>query len=226
MEYIIHKKANEEMALLAQKHEACLVAFSGGKDSLVCLDLACRHFKKVLPFNLYFVPGLKCIEDNLDIARKKYRLNILYYPSFLLFNVIRRQIYCKSSIKTFESIKPLSLIDIYKAIMYDTGIEIIINGAKKSDSMWRRQKYFTYMKHSFISYPLVDWRKIDVMAYLKIHNLPIPVSSGHGSTGVDLSEPSIRWLHDQHHDDYLILRKWFPLVEAVIKRRNWYGAKE
>lgn len=211
------------MAKLAQKNDACLVAFSGGKDSLVCLDLACRHFKKVVPFFLYFIPGLKCVEKNLDAAESRYGLDILYYPHFLLFEAITKQLYCKSSNETFIKLRPFGLIDIYRVIMHDTGIDIVINGAKKSDSLWRRQKYFKYMTHDFIFYPLVEWRKNDILAYLAMHDLSLPLSSGRGSTGVDLSTPSLCWLHDNHYDDYLTVKKMFPLVEAVIKRREWYG---
>ena len=63
----------------------------------------------------------------------------------------------------------------------------------------------------------------DVFAYLKNQKIPLPPSSGRAATGVDLSTPSILWLHDTYPADYEKLRAHFPYVQAVVERRRFYG---
>ena len=46
--------------------DACLVAFSGGKDSLVVMDMSLRSFSRVEAFFMYLVPGLESVELELE----------------------------------------------------------------------------------------------------------------------------------------------------------------
>lgn len=226
MEYTIIKEANNFMADMAKKNNnACLVAFSGGKDSLVCLDLACRHFKRVVPFFMSLIPGLCCIDEKMAIVKDRYGLDILRYPHFLLFKALKYSIYCRTSYKIFNELEDFGLTAIYKAIISDTGVDTIINGSKETDSLWRRQKYFKFMTFENVIYPLKQWRKIDVLSYLKIYKIPLPSSSGAQSTGVDLSTASLLWLYDNYPDDFERLQAYFPFIGAVVKRREYYGIK-
>jgi len=56
----------------AAAHKRVLVAYSGGKDSIATLDLCVKTFgiENVECFFMYFIPGLRCVEDELDKARK------------------------------------------------------------------------------------------------------------------------------------------------------------
>lgn len=225
MEYTIIKEAHEQMTGLAEKHPAVLVAFSGGKDSLVCLDLAVKHFKRVVPFFLFLVPDLRCIDERLQKAVDIYKLKIVTYPHFLLFNLMAQGIYCKKTLSSARWMREFGLTDIYKAIIHDTGINLIINGAKESDSLWRRQKFFKFYTFENAVYPLRKWRKNDVLAYLKMNGIPMPATSAGGSTGIDLSTPSILWLNDNYPDDFMKMQSYFPFVGAVVKRREYHGIK-
>ncbi len=223
MEYTIIKEAHEEMARLAKMHQEVLVAFSGGKDSLVVLDLACRHFKRVVPFFMFLVPGLRCQEEKMRIVRERWGLEVLNYPHFLLFKAFAFGLYCNRTVMTSTGMPDFGLTDIYKAVISDTGIRFIVNGSKETDSLWRRQKYFKFMTFENVIYPIKTWRKHDVLSYLKMNNIPLPSSSGHQSTGIDLSTPSLLWLHDKYPDDFERLRNYFPYIGAVVKRRQWHG---
>lgn len=225
MEYVLFTETMKELKRMGGKHDAALVAFSGGKDSLVCLDMACKTFKRVVPFFQFLVPGLRCIDEKMTIVKEKYGLDVLYYPHFLLFKALRNRVYCSSSLKTADRVKEYSLTDVYKTIIHDTGIQLVINGSKESDSLWRRQKYFKFMTFQNVYYPLKKWRKGDILAYLKMNNIPLPSSSGHQSTGVDLSTPSLLWLHDNYPDDFERMERHFPFIGAVVKRREYYGIK-
>lgn len=135
MEYVLFTETKREMQKMAARHDSVLVAFSGGKDSLVCLDLACKVFKRVIPFFMFFVPGLRCIDEKMLIVKDRYGLDVLQYPHMLYFRAIRERLYCTTSVQTESKIKEFGLTDIYKVICHDTGINLIINGSKETDNM-------------------------------------------------------------------------------------------
>lgn len=222
MEYKIFTETLKDLESLSRKTDSILVAFSGGKDSLVCLDLCVRTFKRVVPFFLYFVPGLRCIEEQLDRARQRYGLEILQYPHWLLFRCLKWEVFCTSHWRNEVEMWEPKINDIHAAIIYETGIPFVVQGAKQSDSMWRR-RYFTINKFDRIVYPLKKWHKRDVLAYLKIRGIPTPPSEGKNANGVDLTAPSVLWLYDKYPDDYQKMIEWFPFAAAIVKRRDWYG---
>jgi 3'-phosphoadenosine 5'-phosphosulfate sulfotransferase (PAPS reductase)/FAD synthetase len=225
MEYTIIKEAHEQMAQLAKRHNGAVVAFSGGKDSLVCLDLAVKHFRRVVPVFMFLVPGLRCIDEKLQVVRDRWHLEVLHYPHLLFFRAYENSLYCKKSIRMAKFLKEFGLNEIYKAIMHDTGINLIVNGSKEADSLWRKTKFFKFYTMENVVYPLKKWRKNDVLAYLQMEKIPIPASSGAASTGVDLSTPSLLWLHDAYPDDFGRMEWYFPFIGAVVKRRELHGIK-
>jgi hypothetical protein len=71
--------------------------------------------------------------------------------------------------------------------------------------------------------PIAKWHKYDVLAYLKTQGIEPPPSSGKSATGVDLSVPSLLWLHDTFPEDFERLCRMFPYARAVVARRDFYG---
>lgn len=200
--------------------EAVLVAFSGGKDSLVVLDLCSRVFSRVVAFYMYFVPGLSFIEEQLAAASKRWSCEILQYPHRSFIDAIKGGVFC-NNYHSFDDLPSWKPKDIYNLVSMDTGIKLVCTGAKEAD-FWQRK---SMLKKEILPgvHPLQKWNKFDVMAYLKHHNIPLPECSGRMATGVDLSAPSILWLHDTHRSDFEKLCEWFPYAEAVVKRREFYG---
>jgi hypothetical protein len=162
MEYVLFSETIKELQKIAARHESILVAFSGGKDSWCCLDLCYKIFKRVKAFFLYFIPELECIEVELDKARQRYGVEILQYPHWLFFRCIKEGVYCDWYWKNINIWEP-KINDIHMAIIADTGIDLICQGAKESDSMWRR-RYFTINRFDRVIYPLKKWQKIDVIS--------------------------------------------------------------
>jgi sulfate adenylyltransferase subunit 2 len=204
----------------AAADDAVVVFYSGGKDSLCVMDLCTRAFKRVVGVFMYLVPGLACVEKQLDFARQKWGVPILQYPHWVLAKCLADGMYCNNP-SVVDDLE-LSLGDIYAAVRQDTGFKLIAHGAKKSDSLWRRRSLTTHHYENVI-YPIVEWNKFDVMGYLKSHDIPLPDSSAGNATGIDLSTLSLLWLHDHHPQDFQALCKVFPYAPAAVHRRQWYG---
>ena len=164
------------------------------------------------------------MERELEKARRRYGLTILQYPHWLFFRCAKEGIYCDSSWQNHDLYEP-KINDIHKAIISVTGIDLICQGAKDADSMWRR-RYFTINKFDSVCYPLKKWQKIDVLSYLRLNNIEIPDSSGKNAGGIDLSTPSLLWLYDNYPNDFNELLKYFPQAEAVVWRRRYYGKEK
>jgi 3'-phosphoadenosine 5'-phosphosulfate sulfotransferase (PAPS reductase)/FAD synthetase len=219
------KETFQKLKMSADLEDNILVSYSGGKDSLAVLDLCKKTFKNVKCFFMYFVPGLDCIEKQLEYARARWSVEILQYPHWGLSKVLRAGVYCHPKLQ-FDKIKETKLKDIYVKVMADTGIKLIATGAKAADGFWRRRYTKATIgsgQYDFLLQPVYDWNKYDVLAYLKTNDIPIPDNDGRNATGVDLSSASLLWLHDKHPQDFKKLLKYFPLAEAVIKKREYFG---
>ena len=216
----------DTLDLLREKREetdTILVAFSGGKDSLVCLDLCCRIFPVVKCFFMHFVPNLKCTEDSLDYARVRWKVNIAQYPHWVLIKCLKDGIYCDQGHQQ-DNLPDWTLRDVYDLARAEAGCKYIVNGAKDADSLWRRRFFNTTKGWTDMVYPIRKWNKMDVLAYCKVRQIPVPkLSTTASATGVDLSTPSLLFLHQHYPEDFQRLLKWFPYAEAVIKREEFYG---
>lgn len=198
-----------------------IVAYSGGKDSRVVMDLCVRNFTHVKAFFMEFIPNLDSVELELDEARARWGVEIVKYPHWIARKAIAMETYTNSWYE-HDTLPEWNLQDVYAIAMLDLQIGKIATGAKASDSAWRRRFMSTFKPKDVIN-PIASWMKYDVISYLKAHGIPVPESSGHSATGIDLSVPSLLWLHDQHPQDFDRLLRVFPFAQAVVERRRLYG---
>lgn len=218
-------KTLQRMERFSQQHEEVLVSYSGGKDSLVTLDIAHKYFKKITCFFMYFVRGLEVAEAMLDLARQRYGVEILQYPHWATLIEYSQNGYRWPSQRLSALPDDISIHHVERLVMSDTHIPIILHGGKRSDSQWRRQQMNIDKKagRNHRIYPLEDWNKHHVHSYLVRNNLPIPPSDGSAASGLGLTASCILWLYDAHRADYLKVKRIFPFVEAVVRRREFYG---
>lgn len=214
----------KELEVMGTLYDGVLVSFSGGKESLVTLDLCSRTFKRVVCFFMYLVPNLRVCEEQLDYGRKRYGVEILQYPHWSTVAALRNGVYSPNHISKDWLPKDYCLSDVYALARQDSGLKLVANGIKKADSEFRRKNVAAFQRKDVFC-PLKDFNKLHVTAYLGLHKIPLPKSSGKSATGVDLSVPSLCWLHDSYPDDFEKLLQWYPYADAAISRRAFFGIK-
>lgn len=212
----------------ASEHDSVVVAYSDGKDSRAVMDLCLRSFKRVHAFYMYFIPGMECVEPALQAAEEKFSRSAAFegpirrYPHWLLRKCLADGVYCRAL--SDDGLPQWKLHDVYATAAKDAGATLVATGAKATDSTWRRRMMGTWGKN--VLYPIGDWNKFQVLGYLRTRGIAIPASSGKSATGIDLSLPSLLWLHDTYPDDFERLCAVFPFARAVVKRREFFGDEQ
>jgi PP-loop superfamily ATP-utilizing enzyme len=211
-----------ELETLAETHERVAVGFSGGKDSLTVLDLAVRHFKTVIPYFYYFVPGIKCEEAKIASAFERYGLTPLRYPAVEGIEALRIGLFCDEH-DQFDGLN-LTRRTLYNWIKANTRATLILDGEKKSDGIFRRRRMANQAKTmADVVHPIREWLKWEVLSYLKTRNIPVP-DAGRGDTGaVCLIDAEVLHLYKHHREDFDTLAGYFPYVWSVIYREQWFG---
>ncbi len=207
------------LELAKQRSDAALVSFSGGKDSLVVLDMACRTFSRVEAFFMYLVPGVRVVEDVIDESAARFGVTVHRIPHWIAFQALRTGHYCDP----FEGMPDVALRDIYQRMIEATGVPQVLTGARGTEGVWRRREMKKTGSWSEVIYPIAGWSRMDVLSYLASRDIPLPPARGDEANGIGLSGPNVLWLYDNFREDYERVRAVFPYVEAIIRRRDWFG---
>lgn len=226
MSRVIMDSTKEVQDLAREYPEGVIVSYSGGKDSMVILKMASMFFRRVVGCNFYFVKGLK-YEDELILRGTEVCPSIEWhrYPHWAYWKYLSNGVF---NLGGYYNVPDLQMTDIWDMCRQDTGLRLVINGAKLSDGVMRKN-FFGNIKDSHryehVKFPLKHWRKQHVLAYIAQHKLHLAELSASAkvSSGVGLSNECILWLYDKHREDYERVRAVFPLIEAVVARREFYG---
>lgn len=208
-----------------KKSSSIIVSYSGGKDSCVVMDLCVKEIPEVQAFFMEFVPGLDYTAGIVEKCIKTWGVTPLLLPAWQFYQGIHHGFYRLSRQETRDGADGITLPLVHQAARQHFGINTIATGYRTSDSPWRRQTMGSHSKETEkLIHPLAGWNKWHVLAYAKEHNLPIPTdTSADDGSGLSLSVQSIFWLYDYHPSDFWRLQSWFPFIEAVIARREYYG---
>lgn len=193
-----------------------IVAFSGGKDSIVVLDLCFRYFKKVRPFFMYIVPDLSFEERTLEWYERKYQTEITRIPHMETSNWFRYGVFSRPD----DDISIISINDIYHYMRIKEDMWWIAAGERRADSMVRN----AMIKHSGSIdtkrgriYPIVEWKKQDVLAYIKYHNLYLGRDSKLlGFSFRSLQGRELAKIKQEFPDDYKKILRIYPFAEAAV----------
>lgn len=198
--------------------DSIIVGFSGGKDSIVTLDLCVRNFKNVFPFFMYLVPGLSFQEAQIRWYEQKYGLEVMRIPHPMLSTWLRWGCYRKAGYDRQE----ITFNDIYNYVRIETGAWWIGAGERIADSIIRRamiKKSGTVDEQRGRVYPVGHFRKADVLAYIKAKRLKLTPEYkilGYSFRGID---PCDMVKIKRHYPaDYARIEAMFPFVGAGVFR--------
>lgn len=157
----------------AKVTDSVIVGFSGGKDSIVTLDLCMRYFDRVQPFFMYIVPGLEFQERTLQWYEDRYSTEIIRLPHFETSNFLRYGSFREPDMR----VPIVSITDVYGYLRVRTGITWIAAGERIADSIIRRamiKRTGSIDQKRGRFYPIAYWNKREVMSYIKHHKLKLP----------------------------------------------------
>lgn len=202
------------------------VSFSGGKDSLIVLDLAVSVFgaPNVHPYFLYFIRGLRCTESRLQAAERRWGVTIQQFPNPAIADAIswgdfthRRQVFRRQ----------LTDDDIQRVFRRRTGCEWLLFGHRSDESLQRRGMISAASDDDMRgrstrlhkAWPIHNWTPRTCFSYLRNRRIPLPPDFGGGDTSdLSLSTGCLLWLRQYYPDDYETVCKQFPLAESLIVR--------
>lgn len=172
--------------------------YSAGKDSMALLDLLYPHFKEIHLVFMYFVKDLEHINRYLNWTLSKYpKCTLTQIPHWNLTYILRSGTYCVPNPK----VKLLKLADIDNAMRLKFGVNYVFYGMKKADSLNRRLMLNTYQngENAGKVYPLSDWTNKDVLAYMNLKKLPVPVRySTKASGGIGFNPECFKWMKENY----------------------------
>ena len=203
--------------------DSVIVAFSGGKDSIVTLDLCFRYFKRVQPFFMYLVPDLEFQERMLRWYEKKYKTEIMRIPHFEVSDFLK---YGAFTLRDF-GVDIVKINDIYEYMRQETGIHWIAAGERCADSivrnaMIKQSGSIDHKRGRF--YPLAYWKKQEILQYIKHKKLYLsPEQKRLGFSFRSLAGSELAVIKEHYPDDYEKILKVYPFAEAGVMRYQEYG---
>lgn len=211
------ESAQRTISSIAERTDSVMLMCSLGKDSIVTLDLIYPKFKRIVCVFMYFVKGLEHVQHWIDWVKARYpRVEFVEIPHWNLSYILRGGMYCIAQ----PDIKLLKLADVVKSLRLTYGIHYVFLGMKKADGMNRNlmlKGYAPGYENGGMVYPLAEWNQRQVIAYMRMHNLPQPVRySLKASSGVGFNVECLSWLEKYYPRDLRKIYDTFPFCERVL----------
>lgn len=206
----------EPVKAASRVSDSVIVGFSGGKDSVVTLDLCHRYFKTVHAFFMYQIPGLSFQEASIRYVEARYDIEVIRIPHFELSELFRYGAFRKSD-PNVGVVKPL---DVYTWLRLQTDVWWIAAGERIADSIVRRammKKSGSIDENRGRFYPIAQFNKADVLSYIKHHKLKVsPESHLLGHSFRSLHPADLTQIKQHYPEDYAKIISWFPFAEAGV----------
>ena len=198
-----------------------LVFYSGGKDSVVTMELCRQYFKQVQPVFMYITPGMSFQERNLQYIERRYGVKVIRIPHFMVSGFLRY-----GSFRQYDfSVPIVSPLDAYNYLREKTGIYWIAGGERIKDSIVRR----AMIKESGAIddkrgrfYPVAYWDKKDIFKYIAAKKLKVSAESRIlGFSFRSLAGFELMKIKEVYPEDFAKIKAYYPLVEASLKKEEF-----
>lgn len=212
------QQTQKSIDAIAEQSDSVMLFCSLGKDSLVLLDLIAPRFKRIVCVFMYFVQGLEHIDRYARWVRARYpNVEWVEIPHWNLTYIFRVGMFCTPIPKQ----RLMKLADVVKVMQERYGIYYTFLGMKKADSMNRRLMLKGYEASQYenkgLVYPLADWTQKDVLAYMKLNDLPMPVRySKDASGGLGFNLECYLWMRENAPKDLERVLQVFPTSERIL----------
>lgn len=206
--------------------DSVLVGFSGGKESVVVLDICFRYFKKVQPYFQYAVPGLSWNDKILRWYENKYGVEIIRIPIENCGEIFHYGIYTRAD----PEFPVVSETDIINYLRLRTGIYWCATGERINDSLMRRariKKSSTIDIKSGRMFPVAMWKTRECYDYIKFRNLYLSQDQKKLKHSMRLfSSKDLPYIKENHPEDYKKILHLYPFAGAIVKRAEVRSGKE
>lgn len=223
---------------VAERSPACLLSFSGGKDSIGAWIQCRRFFESVHLVYMYLVPGLEIEEETVAYFEQAMDTRILRLPHPSLYRLLYNQ--------TMQAPENLAFIeaaiadgrltmfdydDVFMVAMKAFGLPddtYTAVGVRAVDSpnRWSAIKQYGAVNENRRSfYPIYDWRKDRLLDEIRDSGLSLPPEYrlfGRSFDGIDYR--FLQPLREHRPADYARILEWFPLAELELKRIEYRSA--
>ena len=200
-----------------------LVAFSGGKDSVVVLDLCVKHFKRVEAVFMYAIKGLSFQEAMLTHYEQRYGITIHRIPHFMLSEMFRYGLYRVED----YNVPVVGITDVHDYARCLTDTYWLATGERMQDSLERRAQIHhagSINQKRGLLYPVAEWSTGEVLAYIKQHKLHIsPEYRYLGQSFGHMDQERMSIIKVRYPEDYARICRWFPLADGAVKHREFYA---
>ena len=201
--------------------EGVLVSYSGGKDSLVVLDMTVKHYgaENVEAFFMYFVPDLDYSRAICGYAEERWGIRVHQAQHWNVTDMLREGVFCQER----PDCPTIKVRDVEEAMRAKTKKHWIGLGYRKQESLERRGMLVKdwpsgigRKRGGFA--PIAEWSTKDVLAYVRRERLALHRIGSTISTGVGL-DPETMWHMREHWpDDYRRILRVFPYAIAQADR--------
>ena len=206
--------------------DSVLVGFSGGKESVVVLDLCFKYFKNVQPYFQYCIPDLSFNQKIIDWYERKYGVSIIQVPVEDMGAMFR---YGQYTIPD-ELFPVVSETDVINYLRNETGIYWHCSGERIDDSLERRGRIVRSGTIDDVSgrmFPVAYWKKNECYEYIKFKKLYLGKEQKALRHSVRVFSPKdLMYIHEHFPGDYEKVLNLFPFAGAIIERYKLNNGKK
>lgn len=195
------------------------VAYSGGSDSTVILDMINRSFDDYVVFTMYYVKELEFYKRMMDYVKLRYNKDVLLVPHYELPLLINNSNYTRTKI---DDMPLLKFTDICDYVRNTTGADWVLWGIKKVDSVIRGamlKKDGAINRKSRLIMPLSDCTNKDIQGYIRYNRLRTFTTGN----SIDIMSNKKNGLAFLSPKDMAKIKKVFPLIEIKRARLEKFG---